>query len=333
MTMHYPTIFSVLLLIPLMSACAISQVDTEIQRVTFPEIKPLPPGPFEAKPYRIRSGDVVSIKFIHNPELNETVPVRSDGRISLAMVGEVTGAGLELAELRATISEKYKNLVANTGYGEVLKEGDNLEIRLVYNPEYNQAVIIRSDGRISLPVVGEVKAAGLRPGELQKQLVKEYQKHLKNPYVAVLVGPNTAKKIFADEAFISVSLGKPADPEVFVGGEVLTPKAVKFEDQITTLQAIMQAGGVKETGDLSRVVILRRGKFEQGEWIQTNLSNPISGKSLQNDIALRDGDVVVVPMTGIAKVDLFVKQYIRDVLPVQSGFSISIVPVDAAGKR
>ncbi|MBI3060294.1 MAG: hypothetical protein HYY81_13515, partial [Deltaproteobacteria bacterium] len=98
-------------------------------------------------------------------------------------------------------------------------------------------------------------------------------------------------------------------------------------------QAIMQAGGVKETGDLSRVVILRRGKFEQGEWIQTNLSNPISGKSLQNDIALRDGDVVVVPMTGIAKVDLFVKQYIRDVLPVQSGFSISIVPVDAAGKR
>jgi len=304
----------------------------EVRRVTFSEINPAPAGSLETKPYRIRNGDVVSIRFIHNPELTETVPVRSDGRISLAMIGEMTAAGLELAELRTAISRKYKDLITTTGYGEVLKEGDNLEIRLVYNPEYNQSVIIRSDGRVSLPVVGEVQAAGLRPTDLERRLVKEYARHLKKPSVAVLVGPNTAKKIYADEIFISVTLSKPADQEVFVGGEVLTPRAVRFDGQITTLQAIMQAGGVKETGDLSRVVVLRRGQYEQAEWIQTNLSNPLSGRGIQNDIALRSGDVVVVPMTGIAKVDLFVKQYIRDVLPLQSGFSVSIVPVDAAQK-
>jgi polysaccharide export outer membrane protein len=249
------------------------------------------------------------------------------------MVGEIMAAGLDLAELRTAVGQRYRDLVANTGYGELLKEGDSLEIRLVYNPEYNQAGIIRSDGRISLPVVGEVRAAGLRPEELQKRLTKEYGKHLKKPVVAVLVGPNTAKKIFADKAFISVTLSKQAQQDVFVGGEVLTPRVVSFEGQITTLQAIMQAGGVKESGDLSRVVVLRRGQFEQGEWIQTNLSNPILGKSLQNDIILRSGDVVVVPMSGIAKVDLFVKQYIRDVLPLQSGFSISVIPYDAAAKK
>ena len=331
--MHLKTMLFMLLLTQLMTACAGRQVGPEVRRVTFSEVSPAPAGPLEIKPYRIRNGDVVSIRFIHNPELNETVPVRSDGRISLAMVGEITAAGLELAELRTAVSRRYKDLIATTGYGEVLKEGDNLEIRLVYNPEYNQSVIIRSDGRVSLPVVGEVQAAGLRPTDLEGRLVKQYARHLKKPRVAVLVGPRTAKKIFASEAFISVTLSKPADQEVFVGGEVLTPRAVRFEGQITTLQAIMQAGGVKETGDLSRIVVLRRGQFEQGEWIQTNLSNPLSGRSIQNDVTLRSGDVVVVPMTGIAKVDLFVKQYIRDVLPLQSGFSLSIVPVDAAGKR
>jgi hypothetical protein len=89
----------------------------------------------------------------------------------------------------------------------------------------------------------------------------------------------------------------------------------------------MQAGGVKETGDLSRVVVLRRGQFEQVNWSQIDLSHPLSGKSLENDLTLHSGDVVVVPMSGIAKVDLFVKQYIRDVLPLQSSFSLTIRPV------
>jgi protein involved in polysaccharide export with SLBB domain len=310
------------LLILLATACAGGPVGPQIQRVTFPEIKPPPPGAVEAEPQRIRSGDVVSIKFINNPELNENVQVRSDGTISLALVGEMTVAGLTLAELRTRISERFKSFVVRTGYGELLKEGDDLEIRFLYNPELNQTLRIRSDGKISLPLVGELEAAGVRPAELRKRLIEKYAKDIKSPDVAVLAGPNAAKKIFSDEAVISVTLSKPADQEVFVGGEVQTARAVKFEGQLTTLQAIMQAGGVKETGDLSRVVVLRRGQFEQAEWIQTNLSEPVSGKSLQNDIALSRGDVVIVPRSGIAEVNLWVKQYIKDVLPIQPFISL-----------
>lgn len=317
------------LLIPLVTACA-GQIGPEVQRVPFPEIKPPPPGPVEVEPYRIRHGDVVSVKFINNPELNVEVPVRFDGKISLALVGEVTAAGLTLAELRTAISERYKTFIAQTGYGEVLKEGDDLQLRFVYNPELNLALTIRPDGKISLPLIGEVQAAGVRPADLRQRLIGEYAKHIKSPDVVLLVGGHVGslpKKIFADEAFISVTLSKPADQVVFVGGEVLRPKAVKFEGQLTTLQAIMEAGGVKETGDLSRVVVLRRGQFEQAEWIQTDLSNPLSGKSLQNDVVLQSGDVVVVPMTGIAKLNLWVRQYIRDLLPIDSRFVISVQPI------
>lgn len=322
------------LLTLLVTACAGGPVGPELQRVRFPEIKPPPPGAVGAEPHRVRIGDVVSIKFMKNPELNADATVRPDGNISLALVGEATAAGLTLAELRATLSERYRGFVARTGYGEVLKEGDELDLRLIYNPEYNQSrIIIRSDGRISLPLVGEIQAAGIRPGELREKLIDMYSKHLKNPDVALLVGPNSARKIFADESFISVTLSKPTDQAVFVGGEVLTPRAVRYGESLTTLQAIMEAGGVKETGDLSQVVVLRRGQFEESEWIRANLSDPLEGKSLQNDILLRNGDVVVVPRSAIAKVDLWVKQYIRELLPVQSNFNITVIPHDVGSIR
>lgn len=318
------------LVLPLLMACAATQESSEVQRVSFPEIKAPPPGPLIAEPYRIRHGDSVSIKFLHNPELNENVPVRADGRISLALVGEVTAQGLTLGELRAETSGRYKSFIAQTGYGELLKEGDDLQLRFVYNPELNIALIIRPDGKISLPLLGDVQAAGVRPGDLRMRLIEGYAKHIKNPDMVLLVGGHVgslSKKIFADEAFIIVGLSKLVDQAVFVGGEVLTPRVVKFEGQLTTLQAIMMAGGVKETGDISQVIIVRRGEYEQGEWIKTNLSNPLLGKSLQNDVPLRNGDVVVVPMSDIAKVDLFVKQYIREVLPIQSNFTIVVEPI------
>jgi len=278
--------------------------------------------------YRLRNGDVITVKFVKNPELDATVPVRPDGHMALALVGETMAKGLTLAELRTAISRQYTDFVTQTGYGEVLKEGDSFDLRLVYNPELNLGVRIRSDGKISLPLLGELQAAGLRPAELREQLVKEYGKHITDPDVALLIGPDTAKKIFAEEPFIAVTLSKSADQEIFVGGEVLSPKAVKFEGQITVLQALLQAGGVKDTADLSQVVVLRRGQFEESNWIQTDLSNPLSGNILENDLTLHNGDVVVVPLSGIGKVGLFVKQYIRDVLPVQSSAGVTFIPVN-----
>jgi len=308
-----------------------------LRAVSLPEkassqFAPLTPGMPRVEQYRIRNGDVVSVKFIKNPELDLATPLYPDGKLFLPLIGEIAAQGLTLPELRTVIGQQYRDFIAQTGYGEVLKEGDYFELRFIYNPELNLGVRIRSDGKISLPLLGEIQAAGSRPSELYQQLLKGYAKHLTDPDLALLVGPDTARKIFADEPFISVTLAKSADQEIFVGGEVFSPKAVKFEGQLSVLQAIMQAGGIKETGDLSRVVILRRGQFEQDNWVQTDLTDPLSGRSIKNDLVLRSGDVVIVPMSGIAKVDLFVKQYIRDVLPLQSNFNLTIIPVDT-GQR
>jgi protein involved in polysaccharide export with SLBB domain len=280
-------------------------------------------------PYQLRSGDSFAVRFLHNPELNTEVAVRPDGKVTLPLVGDLPVEGSTIPEVHASVSGNYQAFIRETSYGDLLKEGDVLDLRFVYNPELNIGVRVRSDGRISLPLLGDVQAAGLRPDALRRSLISKYSAHIKNPDVALLVGETTARKVFADPEFITIALLRHAAHEIFVGGEVQAPKVVTYEGRITTLQAIMKAGGVKDTGDLSKVVVLRRGQFERPEWIQLNLSKPLSGESIHNDISLKNGDVVIVPMTGIAKVDLFVRQYIREVLPIQSFFNVTVIPLDA----
>jgi protein involved in polysaccharide export with SLBB domain len=158
---------------------------------------------------------------------------------------------------------------------------------------------------------------------LRQQLICAYRKYIKKPDIALLVGDTTAKKIHTDEKFIAVTLTKAAAQEVFVGGEINAPKIIKIDGRLTALQGIMRGGGIKDSGDLSRVVILRRGYFDRPEWVQTNLAEPLKGNSIANDVELRGGDVVIVPKTGIAKANQYVREYIRDLLPLPGSFGLN----------
>lgn len=321
------------LLLSLALACGPGGVGTGVRQVAYPEMKPPPPGPVEVEPYRILKGDILTIAFPNNPELNlSQVPVRPDGKIALNLAGDVTAFGLTTRELQEAAAKKYRDFVARTKYSLVLKEGDYFDLRFVYNPELNVGARIRSDGKVSLPLLGDIQAAGLTPEAFRQDLIKRYSRDIRKPDIALMLGVNpnafpmdiAAKKIYDQGQFITVTLTKSAGAFVFVGGEVGTARPVPFDGNMTVLQAIMAAGGKKESSDLSRVVILRRGQFDQTEWIMTDLVSPAKGKDLKNDVALRAGDVVIVPMSGIAKVGLFVKQWIRDVVPMYGSYNINL---------
>jgi len=316
-----------LALLPVLSCGGPGGKGTGVRQVAFPEIKPPPPGPIKAEPYRVMKGDTMSVTFPVNPELTvNPALVRNDGKISLNLIGDVAVYGLTVPEVQEVISRKYKEFITKTKYSRVFKGGDYFDLRFVYNPELNTGARIDADGYVQLAMVGAVKAEGLTPEEFQQKLVRAYSKDIVKPDVVVLVGvhPNAApldlatKKIHDDRQFINVALVKSAGQWIFVGGEVASAKPVPYDGHLTTLQAIMAAGGTKDTADLSRVVVLRRGPFEQTEWIQSDLASPTEGASLKNDVALKPGDIVLVPMSGIAKLNLWVKQYIRDVLPIQT---------------
>jgi polysaccharide biosynthesis/export protein len=120
----------------------------------------------------------------------------------------------------------------------VLREGDTLQITFPGSPNLNTAQQIRRDGKISLPMIGEVKAAGLTPLDLEKQLVKLYEPQLVTKEVNVALQSSTYF--------------------VFVTGAVARPGRVAFDRPTTVLEAVIDAGVDYSKANLKDVTVIRR---------------------------------------------------------------------------
>lgn len=136
-------------------------------------------------------------------------------------------------------------------------------------------VTVRPDGRVSLPMLGEMVAAGLRPQELQEQILAAAKKYVQDPNVAVVVRTINSMK-------------------VYVTGRVTTPGAHPLKGPLTAMQAIALAGGLTEYADAKNLMILRttNGKTQSFKF---NYHDVARGKKLEQNILLKPGDTVVVP--------------------------------------
>lgn len=186
-----------------------------------------------------------------------------------------------------------------------IQPGDQLDIKFFYNPELNEQIVVRPDGRISLQLVNEVMAAGLTPGQLTDHLRKAYGGELKKPEVAVIV------RTFNDQ-------------RVYVDGEVLKPGVVALPGPLTVLQSIAQAGGMKESARPDEVIIIRKNGEAKPTTIVVNLEDAIDGTDLQQDIALAPHDIVFVPRSTISNINVWVDQYLRRNVPIPIGLGYGI---------
>jgi len=156
----------------------------------------------------------------------------------------------------------------------VLREGDVLKISFPGSANLDTTQQIRRDGKISLPLVGEVQAAGTTPGELQQNLIKLY-----------------APQISSKEVIVAV---ESAAFPVYVTGCVMRPGKVSSDQPITALEAIMDAGGFDYTkANLKAVRVIRR---ENGvsESYTLNLKVVMQGKD-SDPFYLKPDDIVYVP--------------------------------------
>src|SRR5438874_13636144 len=119
----------------------------------------------------------------------------------------------------------------------ILASGDVVKLTFSSAPELNQSQKVRADGKLSLPLIGEIDAAGKTVGQLQGTLVEIYKPQLKTPEVTVSLETSLTT--------------------VTVSGAVNKPGKVAFERSTTVLQAIMEAGGPSEYGTLRRVRLIR----------------------------------------------------------------------------
>lgn len=181
----------------------------------------------------------------------------------------------------------------------ILQVGDELSIKFYTNPELNEDVKIRPDGMISLQLIDDVPAVGLSPSQLDAELTRRYTGELADPQVTVIV---------------KVTFGQ----RIYVAGEVGKQGVLPLVGGMTLYQALHDAGGFTETAHRKQVLLIRKGTDG------TPVAKVIDARPIEDggnpalDVPLRPLDIVFVPRSKIAQVDLFVKQYIRDALPIQA---------------
>jgi polysaccharide biosynthesis/export protein len=134
-------------------------------------------------------------------------------------------------------------------------------------------VTVRPDGIITVPLLGEIQAAGVRPDVLRAQIQEAASKYLTDANVAIVVRQINSRK-------------------VFITGMVSTPGAYPLTGPRTVMQLIALAGGLVEYADSENITIMRQG---QQKSFKFNYKDVSKGKKLEQNIALQPGDTVVVP--------------------------------------
>jgi len=191
--------------------------------------------------------------------------------------------------------------VADEQFDYRLLPGDRIVVKLVYTPQLSEEVLVRTDGRIVLPVAGEVMAGGRTIAELSEDLSQRYALTLDKPDVSVLV------KDFGGQ-------------RIYVGGEVKTPRMVPLDSVMSVADAVFAAGGLEETAAADCVILLRRGV--EGGKPQAFQVDMEAGLFAEVDLPLlQPFDVIYVPKTRIAHLDQYVEQYVNRLIPRNTAFS------------
>jgi protein involved in polysaccharide export with SLBB domain len=156
----------------------------------------------------------------------------------------------------------------------VLREGDTLKITFPSNPRLDTAQSVRRDGKIALPVFGEIQAAGFTPAQLEKQIVEKFGKELVSKEVSVTL--------------------ESSQISVFVNGAILRPGKIESPRPITALEAIMEAGGFNyATANLKAVKVIRT----QGDEVKTfvlDFRGVLAGQP-SKPFYVKSSDIIYVP--------------------------------------
>lgn len=194
---------------------------------------------------------------------------------------------------------------ASSPYVYRVAAGDVLDLRFFFTPLLNTVATVRADGRIALPLAGELQVAGLTLAELGSTVERTLGATVRRPQVTINVQGSGSQR-------------------VFVGGEVSRPGVQPLLGPLTAVQALLVAEGLKDSADPHTALVLRRGPRGERQVLTVNLAAALDGSDPAQDVALRPDDVLVVPRSGVANLNLWVDQYIRRNLPFSAGFSYTI---------
>jgi protein involved in polysaccharide export with SLBB domain len=225
--------------------------------------------------------------------------------LALLVVPAVVGCGIRVPALAPA---DVARLAAAGNFPDrvyQLEAGDTVQIRYVFHPEVSQEAIIRPDGKISVAEVGDVAVAGMTTAELERYLIAKTSDRLRN-------------------AVVIVSVTRYGEKSVYIGGEVSRPGALPYRRGLTALQAIVAAGGFRDSAKVDSVILIRAaGKDNEFVARKLDLAAVVTA-GVKEPLVLAPHDVVFVPRTRIADANIWVRQHIVDLIPIFRGVGASV---------
>ncbi len=183
----------------------------------------------------------------------------------------------------------------------LLRRGDKVSVNVMFYPELETVTVVRPDGMITAPGVGDVAALGRRPEEVAADIEAHYSRILRDPTTTLNV----------------VSFG---ERRAYVLGQVAKPGPIDLQQRMTLTQALGATGSPTRDAKLGSVVLLRRKSENTASAYNLDLRGVLEGKSLAADIVLQPDDVVFVPSTFISDLEHFIHLAFEGLLPVPDLF-------------
>jgi len=255
----------------------------------------------DTKAYIISVGDIVAVEFAYHPDMNRELTVSPDGTIVMPKKGPVKTLGLTTVQLQEQIEELYSKefidpvvTVTMLQYNRTI---DRLKDAIKTSTRGESKISpVRPDGYLSLPVIPDVLAGGRTVPQLRDVVQSEYQKQVDNMTVSVLLEQMKANL-------------------VYIFGEVERPDMFLMQQNWTVSQLVSRAGGLKATAEPQTVLIISRDKKRRPWGRLVNLEKVLYDADLSQDRVLNQYDIVYVPKSSIARRNIWVQQYIENMIP------------------
>ena len=231
--------------------------------------------------YLLEIQDSVKIEFFNQPDLNRIVGIRSDGKITLPLIGDLSAAGLSTSQLEKELIIAYRRYLIDPIVTITLERFnvkiDELKKAITTAPRGQSKISpVRPDGRTSFPFIGDIKVGGMTVEEVRKIINEKYRQYIRNLEITVVIE-------------------RVVNPTIFVMGEVNGPGDLVVTGPLYLSQVISRAKGLTPTADGKNVMVIRRYGVSKPVVFKADLDAVLNRGDISKDVLLNEDDTVYIP--------------------------------------
>jgi polysaccharide export outer membrane protein len=243
----------------------------------------------DSKDFTVGPEDVMEVQVWDNKDLNQIVFVRPDGKASLPLVGEIQAAGKTVQELQDYLAAVYAKTIKNAAVTVIIRDIKSRPVYFVGG--FGKPGVMQLTRDLTL-IQAIALVGGVTPGaDSEKGFVLRKEKNIPVDFTRLMQTGDPSQNLKLEPGDSVVA---PLADLVYVQGEVKTPGAVKYMQDLTVLMAISQVGGFTPRAAGGRVDILR-GKGEKKERIRVDVDKVSRAPEENPDVLLKPNDIVLVP--------------------------------------